>query len=490
MKHVTFLLIAFLFSGLLHSNNVSISNVELTNQDPVNNTYQVVFDISWDNSWRTSTFESNWDAVWIFIKFRQIPNLTWEHASLSQIGSIAPAGGTLEFGGATGVMLYRNSEGIGDISFQGVEIRWNYGTVPDDGEVEISVMAIEMVYIPGGSFWIGDDPTNPVGNFEAGTTTNPYLIDSEASRTLGGSSSTSIGNHNAVGMFPADDFNATTTQTLPAAFPKGFDPFYIMKYEITQGQYVAFLNKIGETGAANRYYGSQTNGNNIIDTGDPPFVYETSTPDAACNFLSWADVAAYADWSGLRPMTELEYEKACRGVDQTSVRDGYAWGDQFISVTPYVYSAPGTANEVISNPSFGSGNAIYAITDLANNEARRVGLVSASFESPTRREAGATYYGVMEMSGNLWEMTITVGNSEGRQFTGLQGNGIINSLGNSTVGTSWPDILGVNEGLGTGLRGGSYASTVLRLQTSNRDLGAFNISSRFSDVGGRLVRQF
>ena len=29
--------------------------------------------------------------------------------------------------------------------------------------------------------------------------------------------------------------------------------------------------------------------------------------------ISWSDMSAYLDWSGLRPMTELEYEKACRG---------------------------------------------------------------------------------------------------------------------------------------------------------------------------------
>ena len=30
-------------------------------------------------------------------------------------------------------------------------------------------------------------------------------------------------------------------------------------------------------------------------------------------WLSWADSAAYMAWAGLRPMTELEYEKAMRG---------------------------------------------------------------------------------------------------------------------------------------------------------------------------------
>ena len=32
-------------------------------------------------------------------------------------------------------------------------------------------------------------------------------------------------------------------------------------------------------------------------------------------YISWPDLLAYADWAALRPITELEYEKAARGVD-------------------------------------------------------------------------------------------------------------------------------------------------------------------------------
>ncbi|MFN9916944.1 MAG: hypothetical protein ACK53L_30425, partial [Pirellulaceae bacterium] len=45
----------------------------------------------------------------------------------------------------------------------------------------------------------------------------------------------------------------------------------------------------------------------------------------AMNFISWADVTAYLDWSGLRPMSELEYEKAGRGPN-AAVAGEYAWG--------------------------------------------------------------------------------------------------------------------------------------------------------------------
>jgi len=486
----TFLKVLLLcFPVIAVANNIQVSNVSLIDQNAADNTYQVKFDIAWQNSWRTSTFESNWDAVWIFVKYREIPNLIWSHAVLQFDGSVAPAGSTLDLAGDTGAMLYRDSEGIGDVSYQDIELTWFYGGVPDDATLEISVMAIEMVYIPGGAFEIGDTPDIIAGNFEAGTTTDPYIIDSEASRTLGGASPLNIGNHDADGMLVPDDFNATTVKVLPAAFPKGFDPFYIMKYEISQGQYVSFLNKIGLTAAGERASNVNANGMNIMDNGDAPLYYETSTPDAACNYLSWADLAAYADWAGLRPLTELEFEKACRGPIE-AVTGEYAWGDPFVTVKQYIYDLQGTPDEVIQNPAEGSGNAIYAITDGGNNAARRNGIVAASFVNPTRREAGATYYGVMEMSGSLSEMLIAVGHPRGRDFTGIHGDGVITTNGSANVGEMWPDVFGQQESDGTGQRGGSFNSSVNSIKVSNRILAATRVLSRQSGIGGRLGRSF
>jgi formylglycine-generating enzyme required for sulfatase activity len=42
------------------------------------------------------------------------------------------------------------------------------------------------------------------------------------------------------------------------------------------------------------------------------------------NILSWFDVAAYLDWAALRPMTELEFEKVCRGPENR-IAGEYAW---------------------------------------------------------------------------------------------------------------------------------------------------------------------
>ena len=98
---------------------------------------------------------------------------------------------------------------------------------------------------------------------------------------------------------------------LDASFPKGFAAFYCMKYEISQQEYVDFLNNLTATQATARYPVQTTNRYSITFGSG---VYSTKKPYVACNFLSWADLAAYLDWSGLRPMSELEFEKVCRGT--------------------------------------------------------------------------------------------------------------------------------------------------------------------------------
>ena len=50
-----------------------------------------------------------------------------------------------------------------------------------------------------------------------------------------------------------------------------------------------------------------------------------------CNHLCWADAVAFAAWAGLRPMTELEYEKACRGPGYAHHGE-LAWGQNAQSV--------------------------------------------------------------------------------------------------------------------------------------------------------------
>jgi hypothetical protein len=103
----------------------------------------------------------------------------------------------------------------------------------------------------------------------------------------------------------------------------------------------------------------------------------------------------------------------------------------------------------------------------------------------------------MDISGNLWERVVTVGNSTGRSFTGTHGDGALTTTtsyeGNAT-NTDWPGIdgtaaRGVTGAAGSGYRGGAWNDTTVgRLSISDRTNAAVTSASRTSDFGFRAVR--
>jgi len=87
---VSCLFCTLLFSGLTSfANNITVSNVSLINQNTVEHYIMISFDISWENSWRTSTAQNNWDTAWVFIKYRTNTG-PWKHAWLNNVGHINP----------------------------------------------------------------------------------------------------------------------------------------------------------------------------------------------------------------------------------------------------------------------------------------------------------------------------------------------------------------------------------------------------------------
>jgi formylglycine-generating enzyme required for sulfatase activity len=221
----------------------------------------------------------------------------------------------------------------------------------------------------------------------------------------------------------------------------------------------------------------------------------------ACNHISWMDGCAYVDWAGLRPMTELEYEKACRG-DQAAVSGEYAWGTSTIHASSYAsLNAPGENNESPNAPSTTAGNASYSITDGAIDGPLRVGLFATA--SSDRMTSGGSYYGIMEMSGNVWERVVTVGNAAGRSYTGLNGTGTLfldgtanidfwpGINGNSTIttaNTTFGGSTGITQAAGSGYRGGAFQRQLNRMRVSDRELSVDTNPNRLKDGGFRGVR--
>ncbi|MCB0375456.1 MAG: hypothetical protein KDD04_06025, partial [Sinomicrobium sp.] len=260
-KTISLLMVFLFYCSIAGSHNLSISNVSIVSTNLSEQTSSVAFDISWENSWRDAI---NYDAVWVFIKYRASgTNDPWEHATLDPAGHLIPPGAeaTVPADGM-GAFIYRNANGNGTLSLVNVVLLWNYGAdgVLNGANLDIRVLGVEMVYVAQGGFWIGDgETTNVYGNFEAETSGLPFQVTGENAITLGGGIPGSLGNNNREGMWgpdgghlngAADDFDDVTSQILPEAFPKGYNAFYCMKYEVTQEQWITFLNMVNPAAAA------------------------------------------------------------------------------------------------------------------------------------------------------------------------------------------------------------------------------------------------
>ena len=494
-----------------------MANVTLTGQNTVDDYTLVEFDISWENSWRVVGGPGNWDAAWVFIKYR-VGGGPWLHAWINDEGHTPPPGSTIEVGlldpgsqftsmdnPGMGVFIYRSSPGSGNFAITDAKLRWNYGDngLSDNEQVDIKVFAIEHVYVPQGGFYLGSGG-NEEGHFFTYDPTEilPYFIIGEAAIPV----STNSGDlyYNNTNGLSGDQMGP-----IPASFPKGYSAFYLMKYELSQQGYVDFLNTLDR--------GQQIgNVNSTIIGGGPYNVYVMtntgtvferngirmhsiipSPPSSvtfycdlngngvpneandgqhiACNFVSMSNVTSFLDWAALRPYTELEFEKAGRGMAEP-VSWEFAWGTRNINFIQSLENS-GTENEIPDL--LANCNSNFSLSGPVRNG-------SFARMNSGRESAGSGHYGVLELSGNLWELVITVGSPEGRSFTPNHGNGILDATGFADVPT-WPDQITAQ---GMGMRGGGYAVTDNSLRLSDRIYAAYNLpqpSGSFGLRGGRSV---
>jgi formylglycine-generating enzyme required for sulfatase activity len=492
------------------ANNIQVTNAMFTGN--TGTAVAVQFNMTWENSWRGGAV-ANWDAAWVFVKFR-LSNGVWQHASLSPTGHTAPAGSQIDMGlmtpanphnyianPASGVLVYRNVSGSGTFALTGIQLYWDYSVqgVNFNDITQVQVHAIEMVYVRPGAFAAGS----------GGTETSAFTLTtiSTATSTQAPSGTGSLGGQ--AGGYP-------TGQTPPSfnSWPNGFNAFYCMKYEVSQQGYVDFLNTLTydqqvtrtatlPTSAAGTGALSATNDNrNGIDIRIPgvasttPAVYACNLDgdgtygepidgsDLACNYLSWGDLSAYMDWSGLRPMTEMEYEKACRGTTFPLANE-FAWGTTSVAANPYTLANVGAWDEGIANgfsPTL--GNALYTATVGAVNGPMRVGIFAANGNNNGRVTGGASYYGIMNLSDNLLERSVNLGTVNGKAFQLTHGNGALNATGNNNMGTMPISA----TGNGAGLRGGSFLSGTGPMRVSDRTDANTATGARAANLGGRCVR--
>ncbi len=85
--------------------------------------------------------------------------------------------------------------------------------------------------------------------------------------------------------------------------------FFVARAPVTNAEYARFVEATGRQ--APRHLGDKVR---LDESADHPVVY-----------VSWRDAVAYAEWAGVRLLTEEEWEKAARGIDGRI----YPWGDGF-----------------------------------------------------------------------------------------------------------------------------------------------------------------
>lgn len=304
-----------------------------------NGSATLTFDIAWEHSWRHGSFH---DAAWVFFKVRPDPAGDWQPVRLRADRVLNPTGygqaeGTaIEFvvpdgdDGFGGVFIRRAKEGSGPVAARRVSVAWDTAAtrgLPADLRVPVAGFGIEMVHVAEGPFLLGsggDERNRFHAAVADGQPQAAYLVTGRGPIPTG----------RQPGRLWATGFTPEDGGAIPAEFPGGYAAFYCMKRSITQGNYADFLNHLPESEARKRFY-PEGHGHWIDRAGEPPnvrysasgkppsqwFGRRASQRDQSCPWLSWADGAALAAWAGLRPLTELEHEKACRGLLEPSLKE-------------------------------------------------------------------------------------------------------------------------------------------------------------------------
>jgi len=147
------------------------------------------------------------------------------------------------------------------------------------------------------------------------------------------------------------------------------DAFWIDRYEVTNAQYVKFLNDVGghrlQCGGYDCIETEAQDGDSHVLVESGLYVVESGYEDHPMIEVSWYGADAYCQWAGARRPTEAEWEKAARGPNGIV----YPWGGEWHA---------GLCN----TEEGGKGNTTP------------VGTYSPGGDSP---------YGCADMAGNVWE---------------------------------------------------------------------------------------
>jgi formylglycine-generating enzyme required for sulfatase activity len=477
MRLLVLILLFITYSIPSSASDIKIESVEWSRNNN-NSPFQIKFTISWNNAWRT---DKNFDAAWVFVKYESPSyHLTgYKHAKMVEANAATLIN---HVNGAPQATIDVTSDGVGAFIFPSANyrgrVKWTIELTLDTAilsdptfrpyERIINVYAIEMVHVPEGKFTIGDADTSAYSSHAIfvsdgnGRPAGLKTIASEDEPLLVSKEKGALYYHVNHPQYQGDQKG-----TIPQEFPKGYHAYYVMKYETTQGLYAAFLNSIASGATFQRanfggrfYYDNRGTIRHEADR------YIAGSPNRPCNFLSWDDGCAFADWAGLRPMTEFEFEKACRGPGAPGKKE-FPWNT----------------------------NSKSALQRYVNDEQELVfglELNESQLSDNNREKFGASFYWIFDLAGSLWERCITIGDSTGRAFRGTHGDGVLAPYGFAS-NADWPK--GSTETSGFGFRGGGFYELNMlyggfnpHSPIAHRNFGAWSGGNRSVAYGTRFVR--
>jgi gamma-glutamyl hercynylcysteine S-oxide synthase len=184
-----------------------------------------------------------------------------------------------------------------------------------------------------------------------------------------------------VGPFQMDDSdNALRVVELPS--------FYIDRTTVTNERYQKFLDDIGES--IDFDHPDQEPGRSHIPAHlhDPRF----NRPEQPVVGIDWYDAWAYATWAGGALPSEDQWEKAARGTDGRVFPWGNSWEPERVNYVERVY---GRKVENLQQ--------LEELLVTTQHEDFPANPVMPADSLPE----GASTYGLLHMSGNVWELTRT-----------------------------------------------------------------------------------
>jgi len=165
-------------------------------------------------------------------------------------------------------------------------------------------------------------------------------------------------------LIPAGFFTMGSNQTGPDEAPEHqvfLDAFYIDTYEVTAGDYAAFLNAVNNTKG---YYLDNKYGM-LFYNGR--FLTRPGLKSLPINNVSWKGANTYCRWKGKRLPTEAEWEKAARGTDKRI----FPWGNSPLTPERARYFQKWTdalAHRVmVSVDSLPDGKSPFGLYNMAGN---------------------------------------------------------------------------------------------------------------------------